>query len=159
MPTIPLHPPQTSRHPPSSTPFQLPQLLQTPLGIAIVEIQGTINIPTVVPGSTSTRVGKLVFPDYDAERDGANEGSWMKKVWFYVGYQRMLGEVKRLNKPLGIVGRRGLMGKWDNDAMDVDQSDETASVKTSDVEELEIFEIVKWKILFSSRPEPVGDGD
>ena len=55
----------------------------------------------------------------------------------YVGkHQRLTGEVKKLAKPLAVVGKReGLVEV---------------------VEELEIREVVRWKVLFSTRPEPVG---
>lgn len=150
MPTVTLH----SRSSPisySNSPIlnPLPRLLHTPSGLAILELQGTINLPTSslslsddTPSndtSTSTTVGKLVFPDYHPESPAFSEDdtSWMKRVHLYVGrYQRLTGEVKKLGKPLAIIGKRaGVSG---------------------DVEELEIREVVYWKILFSSRPEPVG---
>ena len=176
MPSIPLYPPAPTRQ--SSIASPLPSLLHTPVGLAILEIQGTINIPDLESGATSTRIGKLVFPDYDAERDADREGAWMKKVWLYVGHQRMLGEVKKLGKPLGVVGRKGTLneseidttsegkGKSDRDAgdsMDIDQDVEDALARGKEaenhgeVEELEILEIVRWKIVFSSRPEPFGE--
>ena len=43
---------------------------------------------------------------------------------------------------------KGVLGAW-NDEMIIDK----------DGEELEVLEIVKWKIVFNSRPEPVGDGE
>ena len=55
-------------------------------------------------------------------------------------HQRLTGEVKKLAKPLGIVRRR---------VNDAEPGDE-------DGDELEIVEIVEWKVVFSSRPEPVG---
>jgi chromosome transmission fidelity protein 8 len=61
---------------PVHNPF--PQLLQTPSGLALLELQGTINVPTseaehddpsdenCIAQSTSyeTPIGKLMFPDY-----------------------------------------------------------------------------------------------
>lgn len=56
----------------------------------------------------------------------------------YVGqHQRLTGEVKKLPRALGVVRRR-----------------EEAAGEEGD--ELEIVEIVRHKIVFSSRPEPVG---
>lgn len=149
MPTILLHPPDPARKALSLDPGAIPSLLQTPLGLAIMEMQGHINVPSMDEAdSTTTRVGRLVFPDYDISQTEAAEGPWMKKVYFYVGHQRMLGQIKRLPKPVAVIGRKGLLAVSD-DQTNVDVANE----------ELEILEIVKWKIVFSSRPEPVGEDD
>lgn len=115
-----------------------------------MEIQGHINLTSQSSEEiqSTTRIGRLSFPDYDASTSATLEGPWMKKVYFHIGHQRMLGQVKKLPKPFGIVGRRGVLGTW-NDEMNVDKIEE----------ELEVLEIVKWKIVFNSRPEPVGDGE
>ena len=61
----------------------------------------------------------------------------MKRVYLYVGkYQRLTGEVKKLPNPLGILRRRQEEGI------------------TAD--EVEVVEVVYWKVIFSGRPEPVG---
>ena len=113
-----------------------------------MEIQGHINFPTQT--DSDTPIGRLVFPDFNASIDSAaSEGPWMKKVYFYIGHQRMLGQVKKLPKPLAVVGKKNLLGDGAESKMDVDEMRE----------ELEILEIVKWKIVFSSRPEPVGEGE
>jgi chromosome transmission fidelity protein 8 len=98
-----------------------------------LELQATIHTPfSTVSGDTSTTVGNLVFPLWDPARP--DDKAWMKRVYFYVGkHQRLTGEVKQLNKAMAVLGRRG------------------------DGEELEIKEIVRHKIVFSSRPEPVGE--
>jgi len=63
------------------------------------------------------------------------EGAWMKKVYLYVGkHQRMTGEVRRLGRPVAVVGRRD----------------------GGEGEELVVLEVVRWKVLFGMRPEPVG---
>ena len=91
-----------------------------------------------------------MFPDCDASIDGAaSEGPWMKKVYFYVGHQRMLGQVKKLPKALAVVGKKNLLAGDAESGMDVDETREG----------LEILEIVRWKIVFNSRPEPVGEGE
>ena len=148
MPTIPLHPLYPSRTTIYAGADSIPSLLRTPLGLAIMEIQGHINLPSQSSeqGQSSTHVGRLVFPDYNASASDDLEGPWMKKVYFYVGHQRMLGQVKKLPKPFGIIGRKGVLATRD-DEMDIDKNEE----------ELEVLEIVKWKIVFNSRPEPVGD--
>ncbi|KAL8760955.1 MAG: hypothetical protein Q9184_002874 [Pyrenodesmia sp. 2 TL-2023] len=125
----------------------LPHLIQTPSGLAILEIQGTINFATPLPNygaadnadssSSSTAIGKIAFPDY-REDDPTQGTSWMKRVHLYVGrHQRLTGEAKKLPSPLAVIRRK-------NSTLDV-------------TDEVEIAEIVYYKLLFSSRPEPVGD--
>lgn len=117
----------------------LPSLLQTPSGLAIVEVQGTINTPPPEAGETSADVGRLVFPNYRAD-DATHSSDWQKTVHLYVGkHQRLTGEVRKLPNPLAILRKR-------------EQSD-----GGGEADELEIAEIVHYKIIFSHRPEPVGD--
>ena len=78
----------------------------------------------------------------------------------------MLGDVRKLPKPLGLMGRKDLLGRSDgDDAMDVDGDGEGAeegggeAKKRGDVEELQILEIVRYKLVFSARPEPFGEDD
>jgi chromosome transmission fidelity protein 8 len=128
----------------ASTPSPLPPVIQTPSGLALLELQGTINMPrsaVVDDGMAvgSMEIGKIYFPDYHPD-DTLLEGStaWMKRVYMYVGqHQRLTGEVKKLPKALAIVRKR-------TEATDGGQ------------EELEVVEIVKYKLVFSQRPEPVG---
>jgi chromosome transmission fidelity protein 8 len=151
MPSIPVFPPTGISESPS-IPNPLPQLLQTPSGLALLELQGTIHVPAASEnenvgdandgGSSSrgvsTAVGKLLFPAY-SPANPKNDTAWMKQVYLYVGqHQRLTGEVKKLPKPMGIMRKRRERG-------------------TEDSEELEIVEIVRHKIVFSQRPEPVGD--
>lgn len=125
-------------------PNTLPQLLQTPSGLAIVEIQGTIKFSTPATSqqndsaAASSSVGRLVFPNYDESKP--EDLTWQKRVHLYVGkHQRLTGEVKKLSKPIAILRRRP---------------------DTDDRDELETAEIVYYKLLFAHRPEPVGgDGD
>jgi chromosome transmission fidelity protein 8 len=144
MPAVELRVTPSQTRPPSS----LPQLLQTPSGLAIIEIQGTIHHPgqnvnpedTVNAQSQIQSVGRLEFPLYD--NSNPSDEKWMKKVYLYIGkYQRLTGEVKKLAKPFGVLQKVG--------ATSGDGQDDSAT--------LEITEIVKHKILFSGRPEPVGE--
>ncbi|KAF2090217.1 hypothetical protein K490DRAFT_3919, partial [Saccharata proteae CBS 121410] len=119
----------------------LPSLLHTPSGLAIIEIQGTIHIsPSPDAAATDsttphTPIGKLVFPYYEPN-DPPESTRWMKRVHLYVGrHQRLTGEVKKLGKPLGVIRKR-VTGEGEG-------------------EELEIVDVVRWKILFGLRPEPV----
>lgn len=151
MPPIPIHssPARLDRVPQNP----LPSLLHTPSGLALLELQGTINIPsnadyaamtiTDIHGSATTQetpIGRLVFPDYEEGMEGQQ---WMKRAYLYVGKnQRLTGEVKKLPKAIAVIRRRDGGGQGEGD------EDENA--------ELEIVDLVKFKILFSSRPEPVG---
>lgn len=141
MPTTFIHPPPPTRSGVPST-SALPQLLQTPGGLAILELQGSINTPAVSSSSSSSSttaypVGTLVFPHYDPNLS-PDDTSWHKRVYLYVGkHQRMTGEVKKLAKPMAVLRRR---------------VDATAA----DAEDLEVAEVVYYKLLFASRPEPVG---
>jgi hypothetical protein len=147
MPSIPIYPPSI---PAAAPPNPLPQLLQTPSGFAILELQGTIHVPplsseddqtdaaTTNKQEAETPVGKIIFPNYSPSNP-ASDTSWMKQVYLYVGkHQRLTGEVKKLPRAIGIMRRRE--GGEENGP-----------------EELEIVEIVKHKIVFTQRPEPVGD--
>jgi chromosome transmission fidelity protein 8 len=127
----------------------LPSLLHTPAGLALLELQGTINLPAHTDASSTTTtdahggaprhespIGRLVFPDYDPGTDSA---LWMKRVYMYVGkHQRLTGEIKKLPRAVAVIRRRDGGGEDDEGA------------------ELEIVELVKFKIIFSTRPEPVG---
>jgi len=136
MPAIPLHLAPKESIKPTSNP--LPQLLHTPTGLAILEIQGTINLPPALPSSPSTPVGRLVFPDYSSDASESDK-SWMKCVHLYVGlHQRLTGEVKKLPNPVAVIRKR-----------DPESEDSRA-------EQLEIMDVVYWKVVFSNRPEPVG---
>ncbi|KAK4227994.1 Ctf8-domain-containing protein [Podospora fimiseda] len=143
--SVTLHPPSSSRKFLSSNINPFPQLLQTPSGLALLELQGTINLPDQVEGGgEEIKIGRLEFPDYDEGEQDQGEGKWMKRVWMWVGrYQRLQGEVKKLPQAIAVVRRRGGGG-------DAQEEEDDAIV-----EDLEIVEIVKYKIVFSQRPEPV----
>lgn len=157
MPTIPLYAPSK---PTSPVPSPLPHLLQTPSGLAILEIQGTINTPSLagpdptLSSSSSTNpsqppstipIGHLSFPLYNPALHGEEDTQWMKRAYLFVGrHQRLTGEVKKLAKPVAVLRRRARGGEEDGGGMEG--------------EALEIVEIVRWKVLFAQRPEPVGGG-
>ncbi|KAJ4331219.1 hypothetical protein N0V87_009346 [Didymella glomerata] len=148
MPSIPLHPP--SHLPSSAISNPLPPLLHTPSGLALLEIQGTIHFPAPSATASSTRVGKLVFPLYNPALNGEGDAKWMKRVYLYVGEnQRMVGECRKLGKAFAVVRRREGGGE-------VTMGEEGGAA--IEEEELEIVEVVRHKLVFSGRPEPVGGG-
>ncbi|KAL9592020.1 MAG: hypothetical protein Q9179_007141, partial [Wetmoreana sp. 5 TL-2023] len=89
---------------------------------------------------SATTVGRIVFPDYDPD-DVTESTSWMKRVHLYVGrHQHLTGELRKLPNPLAVIRRRP-------------QASRNASTP-SETEQLEIAEVIYYKLLFSSRPEP-----
>ena len=140
MPIVPIHPLSESRSVGVDL-STLPQILNTPSGLAIVEIQGTVKFsaPTELrqdgAKGASFPIGKIVLPYYD-QRESSEDTSWHKRVHLYVGkHQRLTGEVKKLTSPIVVLRRKTGQGE---------------------VEELEIAEVVYYKIAFAHRPEPVG---
>lgn len=124
----------------------LPELLQTPAGLAILEIQGSIHAPFAnAAGIDGVRIGHLEFPLYD-KGSGDKEGPWMKRVHLYIGNnQRLSGEIKKLPKPLAVLSHNA------------DPYADMSNIGSDhEIEQLNILAIVKYKLLFSSRPEPVG---
>lgn len=156
----------------------LPRLLHTPSGIALVEIQGTIHFPANPPSSsdleldsdaaaTTTEVGRLEFPLYkvsasgsdrhDGGDGGAEEGIWMKKVYMYVGkYQRLVGEVKKLPKALVVIAKS--TDQSESETVGEEMDTDGVLQAPSQVTTLDVLDVIRYKIIFSGRPEPVGEG-
>ncbi|KAI5928141.1 putative sister chromatid cohesion protein Ctf8 [Camillea tinctor] len=151
--SVQLHPRPKRIETPKSNP--LPQLVQTPSGLAILELQGTINLPQVDEsgGEINTQeldIGRITFPEYHPETQDASSTAWMKRVHLYVGqHQRLTGEVKKLPRAMAIVRKRSQPGE------DVDM---TGMGSETTKEDLEVVEIIKYKLMFGQRPEPVGGG-
>ncbi|KAI0542056.1 putative sister chromatid cohesion protein Ctf8 [Xylaria digitata] len=137
---------------PSANP--LPQLIQTPSGMALLELQGTINLPQLDDnggeiGNREIEIGRISFPDYHPETQDASSTAWMKRVHLYVGqHQRLTGELKKLPRAMAIIRKRHRSG------LDVEMADSPSETAKED---LELVEIVKYKLIFSHRPEPVGN--
>ncbi|OAX83249.1 hypothetical protein ACJ72_02394 [Emergomyces africanus] len=189
MPTIPLHLPTEPDAKPGKNP--LPQLLQTPSGLAILELQGTVNLPDPSAANDShsldmdlessglahsqtqyrTPIGRLIFPDYnDAMDNDPCDTSWMKRVYLYVGrHQRLTGEVKKLPRPLAAIqriddqihhdnaagGMKDAKSRAKGEAEEVLENEGMGQEESGDCDELEIVDVIRYKIIFSSRPEPV----
>lgn len=139
MPSVPLHVASAVSNGNYNSSSPLPRILQTPGGLAIIEIQGSLHTPPADDQAGVTDIGKLVFPLYDLQTSSDDVG-WMRKVHLYVGrHQRLTGEVKKLGrgKCIGVVRR-----------IDGDSTAENEQA-------LEIVDVVKYKVLFQGRPEPV----
>lgn len=163
MPSTPLYPPVMQET--TSPTSQLPQLLQTPLGIAILEIQGSLNFSQQASGlDTVQPIGRVVFPLVPAGTIPApDDTKWMKKVQLFVGAnQKLTGEVRKLAKPLAVIRRR------ENDSSDEvrklakslavvrrreDDGGDDAIAGQSQRDELEIVDVVRYKLYFGHRPE------
>ena len=142
MSLVRIHPPAEGR---DAVPSPLPQLIQTPSGLALLELQGIINLPQDSQGEilANVDIGSLHFPDYVP---GAEGSAWMKRAHLFVGqHQRLTGEVKKLPKAMAIVRKR------ENRILQ-----NSAGSYTEPGENLEVVEIVKYKLIFANRPEPVG---
>lgn len=101
-----------------------------------------------------------MFPLYNPLLNDPADTKWMKRVYLYVGKgQRMTGECKKLGRPLGVVRRREVGGGDGGGNTDVRMGDGEEEDGRGQEEELEIVEVVRYKIVFSSRPEPVSGGD
>ena len=139
MPSIPIFPPQRGQS--NSAANSLPGVLRTPSGLAILEIQGTVNSSGEHEDSAPLSIGKLHFPLYDPDLP-ASDTAWQKRVHLYVGkHQRLTGEVKKLSQPIALLQRRP-------------SADEVAD--GADGQALQVAEIIHYKLLFAHRPEPVG---
>jgi chromosome transmission fidelity protein 8 len=161
MPSINLHTtPHSSSAPPTTT-NPLPTLVKTPSGLALLEIQGTVHAPFPTPSEdttpTQTNIGRLEFPLYDPTSSSA-EGTWMKKVYLYVGkHQRLPGEVKKLPKAMAVLRKRNYVVETEQEyRMRLARAAPRRGDSEDVNEDLEIAEIVRWKIIFAGRPEPVG---
>ena len=141
MPSVNIYPPSKTASGLESTAF--PQTIRTPSGLAIIEFQGSVVVDGDVPQEPNQKalpLGHMVFPaanDASGKHDLENWDG--KRVFLFVGkHQRLTGEVKKLGKALAVIRRRDAGG---------------ASAATDD---LEIAEVITHKVLFASRPEPVG---
>lgn len=142
MSTVKIYPPLKKDIPVTSL---LPQLLQTPSGLALLELQGVVNLPVNSDGESMSNIeiGRIDFPNYDPKSESLD---WMNCVYMFVGeHQRLAGEVKKLPKPLAIIRRR------DNQ---IKQGSGGSYEEKGEI--LEVVEIVKYFLKFNHRPEPVG---
>ncbi len=72
-------------------------------------------------------------------------------MYLYIGkHQRLTGEAKKLGKPVAVLRKKATHEKT-NGIVDMERGGGSEEMG----EELEIVEIVKFKLLFAGRPEPV----
>lgn len=155
MASIPIYPRSQGLHSTATNP--LPHVLQTPSGLALLELQGTINLPHMegeegsdAGANNRIPIGKLYFPDYHPDTQDSSSTAWMKRVYLYIGqHQRLTGEIKKLPRAIAIVRRK---------EPDANAAEDSVAAGEGAPEELEVAEIVKYKLVFSQRPEPVGTG-
>ncbi|ATY58684.1 sister chromatid cohesion protein Ctf8, putative [Cordyceps militaris CM01] len=140
-----LEPPRADRK--LDGPNPLPQLIQTPSGLALLELQGNINLPKGADGQplSDVHIGRITFPDYDPAA-APTSTAWMKCVYMFVGqHQRLTGEVRKLPRAVAVVRRRENRLEYGSGGAHMEEG-----------ENLEVVEIIKYKLIFSNRPEPVG---
>ncbi|KAK9473920.1 Ctf8-domain-containing protein [Dipodascopsis tothii] len=105
----------------------LPEVLQTPTGLALLEIQGTVHLPPGDEGMVH-EIGTLSFAE--------------KTAWLWVGNrQRMEGKIVELKPPLGIMRRA------ETDTADAEDGSTGTAV--------EIIDVIRHKVVFKTRPEPM----
>lgn len=129
-------------------------LISTPYGLAILEIQGELNLPNSPPDSTSNRdseymenfvkidtiydavkFGKLVFDDNDKSI-----------ATLFIGKsQRLLGKLEKLETPLAVL-------RIPNDHKDASFSD---NKEVLNEEKIKIIDVIKKKLIFKQRPLPI----
>ncbi|EGW32087.1 uncharacterized protein SPAPADRAFT_50681 [Spathaspora passalidarum NRRL Y-27907] len=122
-------------------------LISTPLGLTILEIQGELNLPTHVPNVAITESNREYIENfikvdeiYDAVKFGRLEiDADETKVTLFIGKsQRLIGNIVKLDHPLAVL---------------------RVPVKTDDMtdddEKIRLVDIVKKKMIFKQRPLPI----
>lgn len=109
----------------------LPQFIQTPSGLALLEIQGKLNLPAHNDGYNGKHeIGTLNMSD--------------KTAWLWIGnHQRMEGKIVELTPPLGILKRADNYKDTNNLGGNPDGS------------AVEFVDVIRHKIVFNTRPEPM----
>lgn len=137
-------------------------LIFTPYGLMLLEIQGELNLPNEFPqGQPKTdedheylnnfitineiqhavKFGNLVFDEKDNS-----------KVTLYIGKsQRLLGNVVKLSTPLAVL-RIPLKNE---DEMTVDSNNDNVNKFKQEEELIKLVDIVKAKVIFKQRPLPI----
>ncbi|KAK9459303.1 Ctf8-domain-containing protein [Lipomyces oligophaga] len=116
----------------------LSQVIQTPSGLALMEIQGLLHIAPLKSDDLEeeAEIGRLTF-----------EG---QVPWLWIGnHQRLEGKLVDLKQPVGVMRRQ-------DDPHDLHlhnrNSDDSGNGYGNHVE---FVEVIRRKIVFSTRPEPL----
>ncbi|KTB11812.1 Chromosome transmission fidelity protein 8 [Nakaseomyces glabratus] len=101
--------------------------IETPLGTIMVEIQGSLELPTSI--DEDSELSKK-FDGVDAVKFGSLNIEDKKAVLYVGKKQRLLGKVVKLSTPLGIL-------------------------KFNEGKNVEMLDIIEYKVIFSDRPLPI----
>lgn len=128
-------------------------------GLVLIEIQGTINKPTELPGNFAphdfveisggkyaVKIGKLKLEIFslDGENATKHQKHDTKKIELLIGKnQKLVGEIRKLEKPLGVM-------KFP--AADVSG---VGNQQFFDENSIQLVDIVRYKLLFKNRPVPL----
>jgi chromosome transmission fidelity protein 8 len=117
-------------------------VISSPFGLVMVEIQGELNLPTHIPRELNENYIKLDDINYaiklgNLEIDEVDH----TKITLYTGnFQRLLGTLEKLKTPLGVL----------KIPIDHSPTDENQTSKT-----IEMIDIVDKKLIFKERPLPI----
>lgn len=137
----------------------LPQILKTPSGVALVELQGTVHRGQKPLAKSSLELDLGNEEDHNGmEEDNDNSGPHLvgtidfgddgKSATLIVGkHQRLIGKIVKLKNPLAVLQMAG---------PDVSELGPTQlSQGAVDNVDIPIIEVVTHKVVFDKRPEPV----
>lgn len=122
-----------------------PSLVETPMGLAMIEIQGELNMPNEKPQGLSLEEDKL-FKKYNLPPFLSNEEpidvvkigrveieeDFNKVTLFISTTQRLVGKIVKLDPPLALL-----------------------KLAKSDNQPCEMMDLITSKMIFSSRPLPI----
>lgn len=131
----------------------LPQLIQTPSGLALLELQGTFET-----SSSDDHDGPACNTEHTAEIEDLGVLSYDPDdpdsiLELLVGeHQRLTGSIQKLARPLAVLQK---IDAWEPLPLQQRQGEGEDGDERCE-EELRVVEIVRYKIVFAGRPEPVG---
>ncbi|ODQ63816.1 hypothetical protein NADFUDRAFT_47642 [Nadsonia fulvescens var. elongata DSM 6958] len=127
----------------------IPQVLKTPSGLILVEIQGVLHIPDI--DHDDSGIPNVLVGSFDVKEDG-------KALLMVHGHQRLEGTVKKLQTPLGILKMESEENESNRHNPDIggfDSQGRNYSTQRIQHGKAEIVEIIRHKVSFILRPEPV----
>lgn len=117
-------------------------VIATPYGLCIVEIQGVLNLPKDSNSSSNDWI--KVEDVYDAVKFGKIQISDSKVTLFIGNSQRLEGRIETLDPPLGVL-KIPTPSNEKNDSPNESTNPSTISM----------IDIIKKKIIFRQRPLPI----